>query len=108
MRYMKWTPYYEPGETQALLEIYDAIVSAGGTVKGLYTTPEQFIICLISDDVDLSLLDAKWQVSEMTQKAVLNNLKNKDPLVFFLPDGSPVYPTEILEEQHPTVPVDYI
>ena len=108
MKYMKWLPYYEPGQTEAPLEIYDVIRSGGGTVEGLYTTPEQFIICLISDDVDISILDTKWQVSEITQKAVLNNLKNKDLLVFFNPDGTPVFPSEILKNEYPTVPVDYI
>lgn len=108
MRYMKWTPYYEPGEREAPVEIFDLIRANGGFVDALHTTPEQEIICIISDDVDLSSLDTKWQVAEVSEKRLLNLLRVRDPQVFLRPDGTPVYPTEILANELPTVPVDYI
>jgi hypothetical protein len=108
MRYMKWTPYYEPGQREAPVEIFDIIRANGGFVDALHTTPEQAIMCIISDDVDLTLLDAKWQVSEITQKQLLNFLRQRDPQVFLRPDGTPIYPTEVLLNEPPTVPLDYI
>jgi hypothetical protein len=108
MRYMKWTPHYEPGQREAPVEIFDVIRASGGFVDALHTTPEQEILCVISDDVDLSSLDAKWQAAEVSEKRLLNLLRARDPQVFLRPDGTPVYPTEILANEIPTVPVDYI
>ena len=78
-------------------------------MDAIYNTPGQDIVCAISDDVDLSILDEKWQAKEISEKRLVSLLKkNRDPQVFLTPDGMPVFPTEILQHEISTVPIEYI
>lgn len=108
MRYMKWTPYFEPGESFASLELFDRIRLSGETVDALHQMPDGVIVCIISDNVDLNGLDAKWNATEITEEDLLDILRLRDPSVFLRPDGTPLYPTEILKYETPTLPLDYL
>ena len=108
MRYLKWTPYFEPGSREASLEIFDLIRESGGLVDGLHTTIENDIICIISEDVDLNTLDPKWKAHEISLRQVRNILKSKDPNVFFNPNGYPRFPNEELKNQFLGRGVEYI
>lgn len=108
MRYMKWTPYFEPGENFASLEIFDRIRLSGGSVDALHTNTSGDMLCIISDDVDINALDPKWNAVEITSEEVLEALRLRDPRVFLRPDGTPLYPSEILQNEIPTLPIEYI
>ncbi len=108
MRYMEWTPYYEPGQKEALVEIFDIIRAAGGFVDAIHNTPEQAIVCIISDDVDLLSLDPKWKVAEVSMKRLMHLLKSRDPQAFLMPNGYPRFPNEELKDQFIGIDVEYI
>jgi hypothetical protein len=105
---MEWTPYYEPGQKEAPVEIFDIIRAAGGFVDAIHNTPEQAIVCIISDEVDLPSLDPKWKVAEVSIKRLMNLLKSRDPQVFLMPSGYPRFPNEELTYQFIGVGVEYI
>lgn len=105
---MKWTPYFEPGENIASLDIFDRIRLSNGLVDALHTDTAGDMLCIISDDVDLSALDPKWNAVEITNEELLEALRLRDPRVFLRPDGTPLYPSEILQSETITLPIEYI
>lgn len=108
MRYMQWTPYYEPGQREAPLYVFDTIRARGWFIDAIHTLETQAIICIISDETDLSILDPKWQAVEITVEELMEALRKRDPEVILRPDGTPIYPTEILANSYLELPIDYI
>lgn len=108
MRYMKWTPYYEPGQREAPLDVFYNIRDRGWHIDALHSLETGAIVCIISDEADLSVIDPKWQAVEITVEELMEILRKRDPEVILRPDGTPVYPTEVLANEYLTVPLDYI
>lgn len=109
MRYMYWVPYREPGQNEVPLDVFYTIRDRGWFIDALYTTPNnQAVVCIISDDVDLSVVDPKWQPTELSVEELMEILRRRDPEVILRPDGTPVYPTEVLANEHLMLPLDYI
>lgn len=108
MRYMRWTPYYEPGQREAQLDVFYEIRGRGWYIDALHMTKNQDVICIISDEVDLTVIDPKWEPVELTVEELMEILRRRDPDVILRPDGTPVYPTEILANEFLSMPLDYI
>jgi hypothetical protein len=108
MRYMKWIPYYELGEREAPLDVFYGIRDQGWFIDALHNTEAGEVVCIISDETDLSILDPKWQAVEVTVQELMEILRKRDPEVILRPDGTPIYPTEILANSYLELPIDYI